>query len=364
MVRAAFCKHLAMAQQKSVPHHAHAVRLWLLVVAAMIFLTLVVGGATRLTQSGLSITEWKPISGVLPPLSDAAWQAEFKAYQVIPQYQQLNSSMSLDAFKVIYWWEWTHRLLARSVGAVFLLPFLYFLWRGAVPPRLSARLWAIFGAGAFLGAAGWWMVSSGLAGSGRISVSQYRLAFHLTLATAIYAAVLWTVRQIAPQPDSDAPARLRSGAVAITMMILAQIYFGALVAGTGAGLAYNTWPLIDGTFVPAGSNLLFLHPAWRNFFENRLTVQFDHRMLAYAIWLATLVHVYGARNSGALLLAGATTLQAALGIATLLMQVPIALALAHQLVAVVVFTIAVVHAEHLCHRALLTPRLAGEGINS
>ncbi len=333
-----------------------AVRAWLLVVAAMIFLTLVVGGATRLTESGLSITEWKPVSGILPPLSDAAWQAEFKAYQAIPQYQERNKGMSLEAFKVIYWWEWTHRVLARSVGMVFLLPFLFFLWRGMVPPRLRTRLWGIFAAGAFLGAVGWWMVSSGLAGTGRVSVSQYRLAFHLALATAVYAAVLWTGQQIAPQRTVEAPARLRVGAIAIAILLLGQIYLGALVAGLNAGLAYNTWPLIDGSFVPDASHLLFLQPAWRNFFENTLTVQFDHRMLAYAIWLSVMLHANDAWRArrevaGALILAGAVTLQAVLGIVTLLGQAPIELALTHQMVAILVFTVAVVHAERLCHRA-------------
>ena len=152
------------------------VRLWLLAAAAMIFLTLIVGGATRLTESGLSITEWKPVTGVLPPLSQQAWLNEFKAYQAIPQYQERNRGMSLEAFKTIYWWEWTHRLLARSTGFVFLLPFLYFLWRGVVPKNLRARLWTIFGAGALLGAVGWWMVASGLAGSGRVSVSSTMMA--------------------------------------------------------------------------------------------------------------------------------------------------------------------------------------------
>ena len=239
-----------MTEQPAASNNLSALRAWLLVVAAMIFLTLVVGGATRLTESGLSITEWKPVTGILPPLSDAAWQAEFKAYQAIPQYQERNRGMSLDAFKVIYWWEWTHRLLARSTGAVFLLPFLFFLWRGDVPARLRMRLWAIFAGGAALGAVGWWMVASGLAGSGRVSVSQYRLAFHLTLATAIYAAVLWTAQQVSPQRPIDAPARLRFGALAIAVLVLAQIYLGALVAGLDAGLVYNTWPLIDGAFVP------------------------------------------------------------------------------------------------------------------
>jgi cytochrome c oxidase assembly protein subunit 15 len=354
-----------MAEQTSIPnYHARAVWLWLQAVATLIFLTLVVGGATRLTESGLSITEWKPVTGVVPPLSDAGWEAEFRAYQAIPQYKELNRGMGLDQFKVIYWWEWTHRLLARSTGAVFLLPFLFFLWRGWVPPRLRIRLWTIFGAGAFLGAVGWWMVSSGLAGSGRVSVSQYRLAFHLTLACAIYAAVLWTAQQITPQPLVKEPARLRFGALAIAVLVLVQIYLGALVAGLDAGLVFNTWPLIDGSFVPDASRLWFLHPVWRNVFENTLTVQFDHRTLAYVIWLLAMFHANDAwdmrrETAGALMLAGAVTLQAVLGVATLLAQAPIELALVHQVAAILVFTIAVVHAERLWHRSnLLAPKPA------
>ena len=346
-----------MKEPTPVPtHNLPALRLWLLCVAAMIFMTLVVGGATRLTESGLSITEWKPVTGVVPPLSESAWQAEFQGYKAIPQYKELNRGMSLDQFKVIYWWEWTHRLLARSTGAVFLAPFLFFLWRGWVPPRLKIRLWMLFGAGAFLGAVGWWMVSSGLAGSGRVSVSQYRLAFHLTLASAIYAAVLWTAQQLAPQRPVTAHGRLRYGALVVAVLVLLQIYLGALVAGLGAGLAYNTWPLIDGAFVPDAARLLFLHPAWRNFFENVLTVQFDHRMVAYTIFLVVMLHANDAWRAekearGALILAGAVTLQVALGIVTLINRAPIELALAHQMVAILVFTIAVVHAERLWHRA-------------
>jgi cytochrome c oxidase assembly protein subunit 15 len=345
-----------MADQVSVPDfHARALRRWLLAVAAMIFLTLVVGGATRLTESGLSIVEWKPVTGVLPPLSENDWQAEFTKYQAIPQYRELNRGMSLDQFKTIYWWEWSHRLLARATGAVFLAPFLLFLWRGWIPPRLRARLWAIFGAGAFLGAVGWWMVASGLAG--RTSVSQYRLAFHLTLACAIYAAVLWTARQIAPRNLSGAPARLRIGALAIAALVLVQIYLGALVAGLDAGLVYNTWPLIDDAFIPSAARLWFESPAWRNLFENTLTVQFDHRMLAYAIWVLVGLHAIDARQArrgapGAIVLAVAVTLQAALGVVTLLYQAPLALALAHQMLAIVVLTIAVVHAERLSQRAV------------
>src|SRR4051812_38324539 len=220
-------------------YHAGAVRLWLLAVAAVIFVTLIVGGATRLTESGLSITEWKPVTGVLPPTSDQGWQSEFAKYREIPQYRELNRGMSLDQFKTIYWWEWSHRLLARLVGAAFLLPFLYFMWRGAIPLALKARLWTIFIGGAVLGGVGWWMVSSGL--NERTSVSQYRLAFHLTLACLIYAAILWTARQLLPRRRAEVSARLRNSALVIAGLVLLQIYLGALVAGLDAGRSFNTW---------------------------------------------------------------------------------------------------------------------------
>jgi heme a synthase len=334
---------------------ARAVRLWLIAAAAMIFLTLIVGGATRLTESGLSITEWKPVTGVLPPLTQSEWQDEFTKYQAIPQYRELNRGMSLGQFKVIFWWEWSHRFLARTTGMVFLLPFLFFLWRGWVPKRLQARLWTIFGAGAALGAVGWWMVSSGLTGSDRVSVSQYRLAFHLTLACAIYAAIVWTAQQLSVQRPSEAPARLRIGGSALMVLMLIQIYLGALVAGTDAGLVYNTWPLIDGAIVPDAARLWFISPAWRNLFENTLTIQFDHRMVAYTVWIVAMVHAFDAWRArramrGALILAGLVTLQATLGITTLLYQAPLPLALAHQMLAIVVFSVAIMHAERLSHR--------------
>jgi cytochrome c oxidase assembly protein subunit 15 len=356
MVRADPCKQPLMPETaKASKIHLRAVRLWLLVAAAMIFLTLVVGGATRLTESGLSIVEWKPVTGVLPPLSEKDWQAEFAKYQTIPQYRELNRGMSLDAFKLIYWWEWSHRLLARVTGIVFLLPFLFFLWRGVIPSNLRARLWAIFCAGAALGAVGWWMVSSGLTQG--VSVSQYRLAFHLTLASAIYAAILWTAQQLAAQAPNEMPARIRVGALAIALLLLLQIYLGALVAGLDAGLAYNTWPTIDGAIVPSPERLWFLQPAWRNLFENVLTVQFNHRMLAYTIWILAILHMCDAWRTrhaiyGAVVLAGVVTVQAGLGVVTLLHDVPILLALAHQVLAIVVLTIAVVHAERLSHRTI------------
>jgi cytochrome c oxidase assembly protein subunit 15 len=326
--------------------------LWLYAVAALVFVMVLVGGATRLTESGLSITEWKPVMGTLPPLSADAWQAEFEKYKAIPQYREMNRGMDLDAFKTIYWWEWTHRLLGRVIGVAYLLPFLWFLWRGWVGRGMRSRLWFIFGLGALQGAVGWWMVASGLAE--RVEVSQYRLATHLILACVIYAAMVWTAQRCVARPPDDLPRRIRGSAIALMILVLAQIYLGALVAGLRAGLIYNTWPLIDGGIVPKAADLFFNTPAWRNFFENALTVQFDHRMLAYAIWIFAAIHLADAmwarRRSavrGALALFGAITVQATLGIVTLLYQAPLALALTHQAMAMVTLTIAVVHAARL-----------------
>ncbi|MEA2982184.1 MAG: heme a synthase [Alphaproteobacteria bacterium] len=342
------------------PHPASArrplVRAWLYAVAALMVLTLVVGGATRLTESGLSIVEWKPVTGVIPPMSQDAWQAEFAKYRQIPQYRERNSGMSLDEFKTIYWWEWSHRVLARLVGAAFLLPFLFFLWRGWIEPGLRTRLWTLFGAGALLGGVGWWMVSSGLAN--RVSVSQYRLAFHLTLACAIYAAMLWTARGLGARAIEPAPGRLGMTALGLAILVLVQIYLGALVAGLDAGLVFNTWPQIDGALIPSAERLWFESPAWRNLFENTLTVQFDHRMVAYALWVGAALHLAdvirarrgGAVLNGALALFCAVTLQAGIGIVTLLHQAPLSLALLHQIVGIVVLTIAVIHAEQLSAR--------------
>jgi cytochrome c oxidase assembly protein subunit 15 len=336
-----------------------AIRLWLYAVAAMVLAIVLVGGATRLTESGLSITEWKPVMGVLPPLDEVQWQSEFEKYQAIPQYRELNNGMSLDAFKTIYWWEWTHRLIARSIGVVFLLPFLWFWWRGRIGPGLRNRLWLIFGLGALQGAVGWWMVASGLAD--RIEVSQYRLATHLVLACLIYVALLWTAQRWDRRPSETVPVRIRFGAIALLVLVLVQIYLGAIVAGLRAGHIFNTWPLIDGALVPDSARLFFNTPLWRNVFENTLTAQFDHRMLAYAIWIVALLHAFGAARSmkhgpvvlGAILLAVAVTLQAALGIWTLLMVAPLSLALLHQAMAMIVLTVATVHVASVAER---TPR--------
>jgi cytochrome c oxidase assembly protein subunit 15 len=242
----------------------------------------------------------------------------------------------------------------------FLLPFLWFLWRGWIGPGLRARLWVIFGLGALQGAVGWWMVASGLAD--RVEVSQYRLATHLVLACAIYVAIIWTAQRLDERPQPAMPFRIRAGAVALLILVLAQIYLGALVAGLRAGYVYNTWPLIDGAFVPDAARLLFNTPLWRNFFENTLMAQFDHRMLAYAIFICALLHAFDVASTAkkgwvvtsASTLAAAVTLQAALGIWTLLLRVPITLALMHQAMAMLVLTVATTHAALVADRAART----------
>jgi cytochrome c oxidase assembly protein subunit 15 len=335
-----------------------AVRWWLISVAALIAIMVLVGGDTRLTESGLSIVEWKPVTGTLPPLNDAQWAQAFDGYKAIPQYRELNAGMSLSEFKTIFWWEWSHRLLGRVIGAVYLLPFLFFLWRGVLGPELKRRLWLIFGLGGLQGAVGWWMVASGL--SQRVEVSQYRLATHLVLALLIFAAVVWTLRRLTDRPQPSAPSRLKIGGMALLALTFVQLYFGALVAGLRAGKVYNTWPDIDGSFIPSAARLWFEEPWWRNLFDNALTVQFEHRMTAYALLALALLHAIDAVRSragaaivsGAWWLVAAILLQAALGILTLLRQVPIDLALTHQAVAMVVLTLAVFQAERLAARGV------------
>ncbi len=333
-----------------------AVRWWLVSVAALIAIMVLVGGATRLTESGLSIVEWKPVTGALPPLNDAQWEQAFEGYRAIPQYRELNAGMSLSEFKTIFWWEWSHRLLGRVIGAVYLLPFLFFLWRGVLGAELKRRLWLIFGLGGLQGAVGWWMVASGL--SQRVEVSQYRLATHLVLALLIFAAIAWTLRRLTDRPQPVVPSRLKITATALLALTFVQLYFGALVAGLRAGRVFNTWPDIDGSLIPSAARLWFEEPWWRNLFDNTLTVQFEHRMTAYALLALALVHAIDAIRSraGAVVIAGAwwlvaaITLQATLGILTLLRQVPIDLALTHQAVAIAVLTLAVFQAERLATR--------------
>jgi cytochrome c oxidase assembly protein subunit 15 len=329
------------------------VRWWLIAVAALIAVMVLVGGATRLTESGLSIVEWKPVTGSLPPTSELAWTQAFDAYKAIPQYRQMNAGMSLDEFKTIFWWEWSHRLLGRVIGAAYLLPFLWFLWRGVLGRELKRRLWGIFGLGALQGAVGWWMVASGL--SERVEVSQYRLATHLVLALLIFAGIVWTLRRLGENVPSGASLRLKISAVVLLALTFVQLYLGALVAGLRAGKIYNTWPDIDGGFIPSSARLFFDVPWWRNLFENTLTVQFEHRMVAYTLFALAAWHAIDAARSrveravidGALWLFGVVTLQATLGILTLLNQAPMDLALTHQAVAIVVLMLAVSQVERL-----------------
>src|SRR5437868_9763451 len=206
-----------------------AVRWWLFAVALLIAIMVLVGGATRLTASGLSIVEWKPLTGALPPLTEAQWAQAFDAYKTIPQYHALNVGMTLAAFKTFFWWEWSHRLLGRAIGAVYLIPFLWFLWRGGLSAELRRRLWLIFALGALQGAVGWWMVASGL--SERVEVSQYRLATHLVLALLIFAAIIWTLRRLACRPPAPLPARLRAHGAVLVVLTFVQLNFGSLVAG-------------------------------------------------------------------------------------------------------------------------------------
>jgi cytochrome c oxidase assembly protein subunit 15 len=324
-----------------------AVRGWLLALAVLVFLVLSVGGATRLTGSGLSITEWRPIVGILPPLTEADWQQAFAEYQHIPQYQQVNRGMPLKAFKVIFWWEWTHRLLARLLGVVLVVPLVYFLATRQIAASLFAKLACLFGLGALQGAAGWYMVHSGL--SGRTEVSQYRLALHLGLAFIIFGALL-------SMAFARGRGRARPGtgsAALIVLLVFLQILLGALVAGLRAGLSHNTWPLMDGRLIPVGLGVI--EPWYRNLFENAMTVQFNHRLAAYLLVLATFWHVWRVAprtretpiKLGALALAAAGLAQAGLGILTLLAHVPLPLALAHQAGAAALFALAVWHLQLL-----------------
>ena len=331
-----------------------AIRVWLYAIAALLVLMVMVGGTTRLTDSGLSIVEWRPVTGIVPPLSESAWAAEFTKYKTSPEYELVNKGMSLDEFKRIYWWEWVHRLLGRLIGAAFLIPLMFFQFRGWIEPGIKWRLWFIFGLGALQGAIGWWMVASGLVG--RVDVAQERLAVHLLMACLILTAVIWTARLLTPAAANGAarvtPRRLAVSAIAILVLLLGQIALGGLVAGLKAGLIYNTWPLIDGAFIPPREHLFLLAPAWLNLLDNHLAVQFTHRMVAYVLVAVGALHAadcswHRVCRRSAVALALFLLLQAMLGIATLLLQVPILLALAHQAVAIAALIVATLHAANL-----------------
>ena len=324
-----------------------AVRLWLIAVAGLVFVMVLVGGATRLTESGLSITQWKPVTGVVPPLSEAEWQAEFDRYKQIPQFARLNPDMTLDGFKTIFWWEWAHRLLARVVGAAFILPALWFWWRGQLKGALGRQVAVATGLLALEPIVGWWMVTSGL--SERTEVAQERLALHLMIAAATFGALIYAAVGFGERPQS---AAARPG-FAISAWIFAALVFcqlglGALVAGLRAGLIYNTWPLMGSNLLPGEA---FRPNPVQAVFGDAATAQFDHRMIAYTVVAFALVQAIAALraapgsplSSRAVVLAAVALLQVGLGVATLLALVPLELALAHQALALALFGLAVVH---------------------
>ncbi len=328
-----------------------AVGYWLLVCCAMVVIMVVLGGATRLTDSGLSIVEWQPVSGVLPPLNDADWQALYDAYRQSPEFQRENFWMTVGDFKAIFWLEYIHRLWGRLIGVVFLVPFLWFLARGRVRGGFAWRLAGAFVLGGLQGALGWYMVKSGLVN--RTDVSQYRLAAHLILAFVIYGWLLWLALQcLRPAVSAARPAPLRTHAVVVAVWTLVTVLAGAFVAGIDAGLAYNTFPLMDGHLIPPG--FLQHDPWWLNFFENTATVQFTHRMFGILLVVAVLWLWFRAQ---AVALGPVTRkvldalmtmalVQMTLGIATLLTSVAIPLGVLHQAGALAVFTLALwaVHA--------------------
>lgn len=323
-----------------VTRNERAVGLWLLACCAVLLALVMLGGATRLTGSGLSIVDWRPVTGVLPPMSEAAWMVELDKYRQSPEYQKVNRGMSLDEFKTIFYYEYWHRVLARLLGLVFALPLAWFWLRGRIPPPLRWPLLGILALGAMQGWMGWFMVQSGLVDIPR--VSPYRLAAHLSLALVIYACMFWlALKLLWPQRNTSGGSR---GFLALLALIGITILSGAFVAGLKAGYVYNTFPLMDGRLVPTG--VMYLEPAWRNFFENPATVQFTHRCLAIGTLLAVLAawaigmrrFAPGPARNALHAMLGITLMQVALGIATLLLFVPVWLGTLHQGGAVIVLS--------------------------
>ncbi len=326
---------------------SRAVALWLFFVAALVFAMVVVGGATRLTDSGLSITEWKPVTGAIPPLSHEAWLTEFEKYRRIPEYQLVNRGMSLADFQTIYWWEWGHRLLGRIIGLAYALPFLFFLAARRVPKSLVGRTWLLLGLGGLQGLVGWWMVSSGL--SERVDVAPERLTVHLGLALFLFAAIVWTALDAWTGSDRPTGPRATGGfALALLGLVFVQCLLGGLVAGNDAGRVYTDWPLMNGELFP--SDYGARGGAWAIFAHDHAAVQLHHRLIAYLLFAAAwafVLHVWRSDEAArlrrpALLLAGLVTAQAALGIATLMAAVPLTLGILHQGGAVVVLGAATV----------------------
>ena len=328
-----------------------AVEIWLWAVAAIVFAMIVVGGATRLTGSGLSITEWKPILGAIPPLNDADWLEAFEKYKQIPQYALVNAGMSLSDFKFIYAWEWSHRLLGRLIGVAFAFPFAFFWLTGRLRSGQPLKMLSVLALGGLQGAIGWYMVSSGLAE--RVDVSQYRLALHLTVAFAILATLVWLAlderQQRTGVASVMAPQNVRAFAAVIVGLVLIQVVLGGFVAGLKAGLIYNTWPDMNGAFVP--SDYWLPGRGALSFFESHAAAQFNHRISAYVlgatvllqVWLVTRATSDPLMRRTVYVLLAAIFAQMVLGIATLLAHVPLPLGLLHQGGGALVLGIAVWH---------------------
>lgn len=325
--------------------HHKAVTLWLFIMMGLVALMIVIGGATRLTNSGLSITEWAPIRGALPPLSDAAWLSEFEKYKQIPEFSAEHPDMELGGFKFIYFWEWSHRQLGRIIGLTYALPFFIFLFRGMLPKGHRLKYFGIMGLIGLQGAIGWWMVHSGLQ-EGMVDVSQYRLATHLGLAFIILGACYWLMKRTQQNFAVQEAGRVFAKRTAwLAGLVYLQIIAGAFVAGTKSGKTYNTWPLMDGDIIPAG--YLIQNPAWRNIFENTAAIQFNHRTLAYII-LALAAWIFISAKTRAPHLRGIAggmlgilLWQVALGIWTLLAVAPLTLSLLHQFSSILVFIAAI-----------------------
>lgn len=344
---------------KAAPEKERAIAIWLFALCGLIFAMVVLGGVTRLTHSGLSMVEWRPFLGILPPLSEAAWQQVFQQYQQFPEYQKINFAITLGEFKRIFLFEYSHRVLGRALGVAFALPFLYFLIRRFVSWKSAPRLALMFVLGGLQGLLGWYMVRSGLVE--RPDVSPYRLAAHLGLAVIIYGYVFWTALSLFRARRYRAPAAggwrsLRIGAPILAALIFITIVSGGFVAGNDAGLAYNSFPLMNGRFVPG--DIFRLEPWWRNFFENLPLVQLDHRLLALltvlavlALWLAS---IRAPLSSGARWAFGAWAVvalaQLGLGISTLLLFVPVPLGAAHQAGALLTFTAALWSCHEISRR--------------
>jgi cytochrome c oxidase assembly protein subunit 15 len=317
---------------QTIDRDRRAVGYWLLFTAFMVFAMVVVGGATRLTESGLSMVGWNPVTGVLPPIGEAAWQQEFSRYKNSPEYQLKNYGMSLQDFKGIFYWEWGHRVLGRLIGVVFFLPMVWFWVKGRIPAGYKPRLVGLFILGGLQGGLGWYMVMSGLVDEP--AVSHYRLTAHLSLALLIFSALLWTALSLLnPQPEKT-DGTLKKLTHAAMLVLALQLVMGGLVAGLKAGHIFNSWPLMGDSFVPDG--LWLMEPVWRNLVDNAVTVQFDHRIGAYLLTLLVLAVAWKAWRHGrtlknaALLLTLAVGVQMFLGIVMLLKDVPVSWGTLHQ----------------------------------